>query len=101
MNKHMASSLEIRDRKLRQSLEAMFIDGVFRNTIVVVMGDHGNNPGSTISSFLKPIEDRMPFVALFLPKSFRDQFPRQFENLRVNRYRLTRWKLILQVTFCA
>jgi membrane-anchored protein YejM (alkaline phosphatase superfamily) len=42
----MPSNLELMDDKLHETLEQMLIDGVFDETVVIIMGDHGNRLGA-------------------------------------------------------
>src|ERR1700733_1284988 len=87
-----ASSLEIRDHKLRTTLETMYIDGVFNDSIVILMGDHDDHQqhaSSSIASYVQPAEMQTPLMSIHIPSPFRMHHPKQWEMVQLNRNRLT------------
>lgn len=64
-------------------------DGHLSNTVVVFMSDHGIRWGSIRSTYQGQLEERLPFVVMALPKQFRQQYPKAFQNLKTNVRRLT------------
>jgi len=64
-------------------------DGVFEQSIMIFLSDHGARYGKFMylpSGFL---EERLPSMFIYLPPWFRDQYPEYVRALRVNQNRLT------------
>ncbi|CAG9853694.1 unnamed protein product [Phyllotreta striolata] len=59
------------------------------NTALIFMSDHGIRWGDIRQTFQGRMEERLPFVYLLLPKSFRQKHFVAYENLKVNTRRLT------------
>lgn len=60
-------------------------------TVFILAGDHGNRFGSVLETVIGKIEERMPYVALFMPKPFIRDNPSVARNLKANERRLTTW----------
>jgi membrane-anchored protein YejM (alkaline phosphatase superfamily) len=65
--------------------------GQLNNTIVIVLGDHGNRFTGLRKTDIGRIEDRMPFLAVSLPKQFKHRFPHLVAGLEENRNNLLSW----------
>lgn len=63
--------------------------GVFNDSMVVLLSDHGMRYGDIRGTFVGWYEERLPFIYIWLPKWFRDQNPEAAEALYVNQNRLT------------
>lgn len=69
----------------RQLVEA----GVFNNTVLVFMSDHGIRWGGIRATYQGYQEERLPFLFLSFPDWFRKKYPTAIGNLRKNVRRLT------------
>ena len=60
-------------------------DSEFLNdTMLVVMGDHGARTGEFRSTMQGKLEERLPFLSITLPASFRLKYPELAKNLKLN-----------------
>uniref|UniRef100_A0AC35U521 Sulfatase domain-containing protein n=1 Tax=Rhabditophanes sp. KR3021 TaxID=114890 RepID=A0AC35U521_9BILA len=84
-----ANNLELFDEPLVEALERMKYNGVFEETIIIIMGDHGQRVSSIQKTYYGRIEERMPLMAIYLPDSFTKQYKEAVQNLRYNKNRLT------------
>lgn len=58
--------------------------GFFNDTMFVVMGDHGARTGEFRSTIQGKLEERLPFLSIALPASFRARYPQLVKNLQQN-----------------
>jgi len=68
-------------------LKRLHTNGAFKNTMLLIMGDHGNRFDPIRNTVIGRIEERMPYLSVILPKAlehFRD-------NLKANAEVLTSW----------
>ncbi|KAI6198908.1 hypothetical protein M3Y96_00570300 [Aphelenchoides besseyi] len=89
----MANPLELMDEPLLETLKRLEKGGVFENTVLIILGDHGNRMASwkednIQKTFTGRIEERMPFMSIYLPHKFRDAHPEEYQNLIENKNRL-------------
>ncbi|KAH7644503.1 hypothetical protein HUG17_0041 [Dermatophagoides farinae] len=61
------------------------------NTIVILMGDHGNRFGSVLETQIGRIEERMPLFAIRLPEQLHSKHQNLSKYLDMNRSRLATW----------
>ncbi|XP_023241495.1 uncharacterized protein LOC111639786 [Centruroides sculpturatus] len=66
-------------------------NGHFRNTVVIVMGDHGNRYGKVLTTSIGRIEERMPLFSISIPSALEERFPHLRKYLKLNSDRLTTW----------
>ncbi|CAH1187353.1 unnamed protein product [Phyllotreta striolata] len=59
------------------------------NTALIFMSDHGMRWGSIRETYQGRMEERLPFLNLLLPQSFRNKYPSAYNNLLLNSMRLT------------
>jgi hypothetical protein len=59
-------------------------DGVLDHSFVFIMGDHGQRISAIQKSYTGRIEERMPLVAIHIPKKFRHQHPDKVKQLEIN-----------------
>ncbi|XP_063240254.1 uncharacterized protein LOC134541046 [Bacillus rossius redtenbacheri] len=79
------------------AFDAKFLDffsrlqdvGVMNKTMVVFFSDHGMRFGKIAEHPLGRLEDKLPFLYIWLPEWFRDQNELAARNLRINGGRLT------------
>ncbi|XP_068211924.1 uncharacterized protein [Palaemon carinicauda] len=70
---------------LRQ-LERM---GALNHTALFFVSDHGMRWGSIRSTYVGMLEERLPYVLVYLPQWFRTKYKTAFQNLQQNARRLT------------
>ncbi|CAG5108936.1 Protein of unknown function [Cotesia congregata] len=81
------------DSHLLDQLEYLERHGVFNNTLVILLSDHGMRWGEIRNTFVGWYEERLPFVYLRAPDSLKNST--NFENLdiiqalKINEHRLT------------
>ncbi|XP_069166443.1 uncharacterized protein [Procambarus clarkii] len=79
--------VSVADQDLLDLLSSLRRDAHLNNTILVVMSDHGH---STIRGTQQgKQEERLPVMAIVLPKAFTDTYPSAADNIRMNVHRLT------------
>ncbi|CAN8015246.1 unnamed protein product, partial [Ixodes persulcatus] len=79
----------IMDGPLRDFLEKLSSRGVFGNTALFFLSDHGARSLPILNTPIGAHEVNLPFFFLSVPAWFKNKFPGVVESLRVNRNRLT------------
>ena len=69
-------------------LEKLHDEGLMKDKLVIFGGDHGNRFTWSRTSLGGRFEERMPFMAVSLPKSIRDSEPQWQENMENNKEKL-------------
>lgn len=92
--------LELADEKVYSMLEDMVLNDALNDTVLVLMGDHGQRMTAIqytyrffflrLKSSSGRIEERMPFFSVRMPDWFRKEFPEEFVNLERNQWKFTR-----------
>jgi hypothetical protein len=77
------------DDDLQIWLEHLHINGYLKNTLLILMSDHGARFQNLRETVQGKQEERNPFFSIRLPSWFERQHPRAFNNLRINSKRLT------------
>lgn len=85
-NMNGVSSIDVR---VASKLKHLGQSGVLNDAMVVFLSDHGMRWGGIRNTFVGWYEERLPFVYLWLPEWFRNEYPEAYPSLRVNRHRLT------------
>ncbi|UMM35902.1 hypothetical protein L5515_008314 [Caenorhabditis briggsae] len=82
------NNLELLDHSLFHRLDYLNRTGCLENTILIVLGDHGNrvHPLNRYT-FAGKIEERAPFLSILVPPRFRELFPDKYRNLKENSQR--------------
>ncbi|XP_065336669.1 uncharacterized protein LOC135937446, partial [Cloeon dipterum] len=81
------NSVQVADDDLLKLLQDLEMHNIFNNTVVLIMGDHGNRFGDARRTAIGRVEDRMPNLAIMIPPSL-EHFRRALEaNAKV----LTSW----------
>lgn len=62
--------------------------GILNNSIVFFFSDHGMRFGDIRKYYTGWLEERLPYLFIWLPESFKKEHPEIAENLRVNQERL-------------
>jgi hypothetical protein len=75
--------------------EKMFLKiqrkGQLNNTIVIVLGDHGHRFSELRKTDIGRVEERMPFLAVSLPRDFKHRYPHLVAGLEQNQNKLLSW----------
>ena len=58
------------DADIRDMLEYLDGNGYLKNTLVIVMGDHGLRIGATRITYQGHLEERLPMMSLAFPEQF-------------------------------
>ncbi|KAH8294829.1 hypothetical protein KR018_003500 [Drosophila ironensis] len=82
----MPSKME--DYVLEYLLDFM-ADGVFEESIMIFLSDHGSRYGKLMSLPSGFLEERLPAMFIYLPAWFRQQYPEYASALKLNQNRLT------------
>ena len=61
------------------------------NTLLIVMGDHGNRYGKARTLMQGKLEERLPLFSMTFPSWFLEKYPGISKNLKINTNRLTSW----------
>lgn len=85
------NEVQVADSDFEKIFLKMQQGGQLNNTIVIVLGDHGNRFTGLRKTDIGRIEDRMPFLAVSLPKQFKHRFPHLVAGLEENRNNLLSW----------
>ncbi|KAF8370521.1 hypothetical protein PRIPAC_76950 [Pristionchus pacificus] len=83
------NNLESVDDGLYTRLQALNNSGSLSNTMLIIMGDHGQRMHFSQMKFAGRIEERQPLMSMLFPKGFKDRYQTEFENLLTNVNRLT------------
>lgn len=78
----MDSSYEMLLRNLEDS---KYLD----KTVFILLSDHGIRWGDIRYTKQGRLEERLPFVHILLPKSFKEKYKQAYQNLKLNSRRLT------------
>ncbi|CAM1322057.1 Uncharacterised protein g7976 [Pycnogonum litorale] len=78
----------ISDGFCAQFFKNMSDSGVLNRTIVFFLSDHGMRWGGILSTYVGKLEKNLPFSFVYLPKSFKERYPRLTTNLEINAKRL-------------
>jgi len=63
--------------------------GLLNNTFLILMSDHGARVGQIRQSEQGKLEERSPYFGIYVPQSFRKEFPMKYNNFLANKARLT------------
>lgn len=70
-------------------LQTLYNEGIFNNSIVILLSDHGMRWGMIRETYQGYLEERLPFLIISYPKWFAESFPLAVRNLKDNRQKLT------------
>lgn len=77
------------DNKIKSYLLELETREILNNSMVVFFSDHGIRFGPVRHLVTGWLEERLPFIFIWLPEWFRDEYPEIVEALKINRNRLT------------
>ncbi|XP_063864808.1 uncharacterized protein LOC135102972 isoform X2 [Scylla paramamosain] len=81
--------LHLADDHYFQYLQQMDKIGALNNTALFFVSDHGMRWGGIRSTYIGMLEERLPYVVLYLPPWFRKKYHQAYEHLVSNTHRLT------------
>nr|XP_002741805.1 PREDICTED: uncharacterized protein LOC100366885 [Saccoglossus kowalevskii] len=77
------------DSDLQRYLKSLYEGGHLENTIHILFGDHGARYSDIRNTMQGKLEERLPFMSVFIPKKLRDSHPEMYEHLQANAEKLT------------
>lgn len=77
------------DNKIAQFFKHLERKGVTDHTIIIFLSDHGIRYGRIRHTPSGWLEERLPFLRFWIPKSFKKAHEREFQNLQKNSRKLT------------
>ncbi|XP_055701100.1 uncharacterized protein LOC129800609 isoform X1 [Phlebotomus papatasi] len=77
------------DHKIKYYLNELDSRGILNTSAVILFSDHGLRFGPVRKLLTGWLEERLPFMFVWLPKWFQDENPEIVQTLRINRNRLT------------
>lgn len=77
------------DREYEQFLGQLNNKGVFKNTVFILISDHGMRWGPIRKTYQGYLEERLPFLFVIVPKWFQRKYGTAVSNLKLNARRLT------------
>ncbi|KAG8331504.1 hypothetical protein J6590_039850 [Homalodisca vitripennis] len=80
------SALDLRTLKFLQDLVH---NRVLKNTFVIFLSDHGMRFGKIRETYVGWLEERLPFIFMWMPEWYRILHPKKYANLLDNRNKLT------------
>ncbi|XP_021941338.1 uncharacterized protein LOC110840547 isoform X2 [Zootermopsis nevadensis] len=85
------NEVQVADSDFEKMFLKMQREGQLNNTIVMVLGDHGNRFSGLRKTEIGRVEERMPFLAVSLPRDFKRRFPHLVAGLKQNQNNLLSW----------
>ena len=76
------------DKDLVAFLKSMESQGNMKNTLFILMGDHGPRFQEARRTAQGRLEERMSFLGFWVPPEFKTKYPIALRNLRTNSHRL-------------
>ncbi|XP_028039701.1 uncharacterized protein LOC114250150 [Bombyx mandarina] len=77
------------DDDYEQFLKHLDDSNYLDDTILILLSDHGIRWGEIRYTKQGRLEERLPLFQILIPRSFQDNFPLAYENIKNNRKRLT------------
>lgn len=81
---HDGDYLKTADDDMVHLLKSFEADGILKNTLLIVMADHGSRYERVRMTYQGKIEERLPFMAILLPEKLKKARPRAEKSLRAN-----------------
>ncbi|KAL7732040.1 hypothetical protein ACLKA6_015803 [Drosophila palustris] len=86
---HQISRTSAMDEYMTQYLERLVGQGTMEHTVVVLLSDHGMRQGATRLDSLGWLEERLPFLFIWLPAYLKQSHPEFVQALQLNENRLS------------
>lgn len=79
----------IMDDRYASFLETLLVSNYLDNTIMFLISDQGMRSLQILATKQGRIESKLPFVYILVPPSFRQEYSKAYDNLKLNSLRLT------------
>ncbi|CAJ0582719.1 unnamed protein product, partial [Mesorhabditis spiculigera] len=83
------NNLQVLNEYLLERLREFEKNESLESSVLLIMGDHGQRVHVATHSFAGRIEERTPFMAIYLPKKLRSTYPAEMQILADNANRFT------------
>ncbi|PSN55946.1 hypothetical protein C0J52_00457 [Blattella germanica] len=83
--------VQVGDDDFADAFFKMWTEGHLDNTVLLVLGDHGNRFSALRRTHIGRVESNMPFFAVRLPDVFKQKFPHLDTGLQRNSNKLLSW----------
>lgn len=77
------------DARFLKFFHELVNNDALNNTMVIFLSDHGMRFGKIRETFVGWLEERLPFIYIWVPEWYRNLYPQKYNNLVENSYRLT------------
>lgn len=77
------------DERIKYYIEELDNRGILNTSAVIFFSDHGIRFGPVRQLLTGYLEERLPFIFIWLPQWFKEKYPEIVQNLKINRNRLT------------
>jgi hypothetical protein len=94
------NEVRVADSDFEKMFLKMHREGQLNNTVVIVLGDHGQRFSGIRKTDIGRVEERMPFLAVSLPAEFKHGYPHLAQGLEQNRDTLLSWYVSEVITGC-
>jgi membrane-anchored protein YejM (alkaline phosphatase superfamily) len=78
------NDLKLHDEPLNEALKRLATNGLLKNTVMIILGDHGQRIHPIQTMYSGRIEERSPFMSIYIPKKYRNKYPDKYQNLQIN-----------------
>ncbi|XP_019865753.2 uncharacterized protein LOC109594928 [Aethina tumida] len=92
MNTFSHSDLNLpgsQDANVTNFLQDLKDHGIFNKSIIIFISDHGMRFGDIRNTHTGWLEERMPFIYFSFPPIFKEKFPEEYSNFKLNERKLT------------
>ncbi|XP_071949378.1 uncharacterized protein [Antedon mediterranea] len=83
------NKLSLMDDALVTFLKKVHSDGLLNNTLLAIFSDHGARYTKIRATLQGKLEERLPFMSIYIPEWIRKKHPSIYKNIRLNSDRLT------------
>ena len=80
------NALQVLDNQILEQIKYYKEEG---NTMFILFGDHGSRAGGLRESLQGKLEERLPFLSITLPSSFKRSYPKFYNAMKYNSELLT------------
>lgn len=77
------------DEKVQTFFENLKNNGIFNDSIIFLLSDHGIRFGSIRETIQGWYEERLPTNLISIPEQFQKKYPKKYENIKKNSKKLT------------